>query len=139
MDSGTVATIGATIALIGTITAGWFGYRAKLAEQRMSAQTAAITASQQTKAKETEGATTTIINERQEASDIRKAQREQIERLNTRLEERDEENDELKTKVRRLESTVERQQGQIERQQNQIETLQGQVATLLREVGRATQ
>ena len=133
MDSGTVAIVGAAIALVGTVTAGWFGYRAKLAEQRMAAQTAA----QQAKSKEVEAAAGTTLNERQEATAIRVAQREQIERLNERLEARDEENDELKTKVRRLESTVERQQGQIERQQNQIETLQGQVATLLRELGRA--
>lgn len=127
MDSQTVTLISSAIAVLGTIVAGWFGYRAKQAETRIVAQN---------KTNELAGGIT--LNERQEAAAIRQAQVLEIREQREIIARKDEQIDKLQDLVRDLKSTVDHRDIQLERQQEQIETLKGQVSTLLRELGRPT-
>lgn len=125
MDPQTVTIISGTISVVGTIIAGWLGYRAKQAESRIAAQTKAA-----------EVASGITLNERQEAANIRLAQGQEIREQREIIAKKDEQIDALQDLNRQLQSQLDRRDAQIERQQEQIETLKEQVATLLRELGR---
>lgn len=114
MDAQTIGFLSASIAVLGTITTGWLGYRAKQAESRIAAQT-----------KVAEVAAGTTLNERQEATAIRVAQREEIKELRERLDHKDQEIDALQDANRKLTSQVDRLEATVERLERELARARG--------------
>lgn len=113
LDAQTIAVISSTVTALGVGVTGWVGYKAKQAEQRYNTQIA----TEREKIK-VDGGTT--LNEREEAGRIRIEQREEIKGLRERLDLKDKQIDDLQDDNRKLLTKIERLEAVIEQLRREL-------------------